>query len=107
MSSYGNNAYSNADPYAQWNTYSYNQQVNSTGYAYNSNGASNAASSNYSQYGQHPLNSQYSYGLTGNPIGVNEYYSQYGYGAAGGASAAQTNSGFFSGPLVLILSVFV
>jgi len=95
VSSYGSSGYSTNDPYAPWNAYSYNQQVNSTGYAYNGNGATNSATSNYSQYAQHPINSQYSYGPT-NTIGVNEYYSQYGYGS--GANATQANSNVYAEP---------
>lgn len=79
--SYGSSAYSAADPYANWNNYSYNQQANPTGFSYNGSGTSsvpNSGSSSYSQYPQHQLNSQYSY-APANANSANEYYSQYGY----------------------------
>jgi RNA recognition motif-containing protein len=79
--SYGVNAYSTADPYAAWNSYPYNQQVNPTVYSYGASDPTvipNSASSSYPQYSQHQSNSQYSYG----PSNPNEYYSHYGYGAA-------------------------
>jgi squid-like protein len=90
VTSYGGNAYSAADPYAAWNAYPYNQQVNSTAYSYGGSGATgapNPGTSSYSQYSQHQPNSQYSYGpsSTGN---ANEYYSQYGYSAPQVPSAA-------------------
>ena len=79
--SYGSSAYSAADPYANWNNYSYNQQANPTGFSYNGSGTSsvpNSGTSSYSQYPQHQLNSQYSY-APANANSANEYYSQYGY----------------------------